>query len=269
MITDARIEPIHGRNLSDAWAQAFLKCHNATGSEISPSIVSFDVRDGEKWALENKEIRQAIDRQLKICSDKSNPCDVETVAGTIFPESIWKRCNGNRTTLFTEYEKMWPLVCKCVNNKRGTYFRRLMAFGDPKSKSKVCQLENIISFWNEGGRRRSALQASLFDPHQDFRDGPYLQFPCLQQLIFHPKGSNGSGGLEVMALYANQILLEKAYGNYLGLYRLGTFMAGEMGLNLTRVSCVASHLTLCKSGTTKKDLSPLVEILNRETVNEQ
>lgn len=269
MTADARIEPIHGHNLSNAWAQAFLKCYNASGSEISPGIVSFDVGDGEKWSLENKETRQAIDGQLKICSESSNPSNVETVAGTIFPQSIWNRCNGDRDRLFAEYEKIWPLVRKCANNNRGTYFRRLTSFGIEKSESKVPQLEKIISFWNGGGRRRSALQASLFDPHQDYRNGPYLGFPCLQQLVFHPKGSNGSGGFEVMALYANQLLLEKAYGNYLGLYRLGTFMAGEMGLNLTRVSCVATHLTLCKSGTTKKDLEHLVEILKRETLNEQ
>ena len=49
MTADARIEPIHGHNLSDAWAQAFLKCYNASGSAISPGIVSFDVGNGEKW----------------------------------------------------------------------------------------------------------------------------------------------------------------------------------------------------------------------------
>ena len=90
--------------------------------------------------------------------------------------------------------------------------------------------------------------------------------------MFHTKGSNGLNGLEVMAFYANQILLEKAYGNYLGLYRLGQFMAGEMGLKLTGVTCIASHLTLfkkSKNGTTKKKLSPFVEILKREILNEQ
>ena len=95
-----------------------------------------------------------------------------------------------------------------------------------------------------------------------------MGFPCLQQVVFHTKGSNGSDGLEVVAFYANQLLFEKAYGNYLGLYRLGKFMAGEMGLRLTGVTCIASHLKISNSGTTKGELSPLAEVLKRETSDE-
>jgi thymidylate synthase len=163
---------------------------------------------------------------------------------------------------------LWPAIKKCKNNRWGTYFRRLTAYGKPGNEDKVDQLEKILSTWDKGIRRHSAFQASVFDPYQDHRSTPYLGFPCLQQVVFHTNGSNGSEGLEVMAFYANQILLEKAYGNYLGLYRLGQFMAGEMGLKLIGITCIASHLTLGKSGTTKRELSPLVEILKRETVNE-
>jgi hypothetical protein len=37
-----------------------------------------------------------------------------------------------------------------------------------------------------------------------------------------------------------QYLFERAYGNYLGLVRLGRFMAHEMGLQLERVVCMAA-----------------------------
>lgn len=268
MKNNSRTAPIHGHNLSDAWAKAFLSSFNSSGGELAPGIVSFDVDTGDNWELEIDSIRQALDDQLDIRKDSANTSNMETVAGTIFPETIWKRCGGDRKILFAEYEKMWPFIMKCKSNKWGTYFRRLTAFGKANEKVTVCQLEKIISFWNDGGRRRSALQAALFDPYQDFRNGPFLGFPCLQQLIFHPKGSNGSDGLEVMALYANQLLFEKAYGNYRGLYRLGKFMAGEMGLKLTGVTCMASHLTLCKSGTSKGDLMPLIEVLRREVADE-
>ncbi len=267
-MTNVRTPPIHGLNLSDAWAKAFLKCFSSPSGVLAPGIVSFDVDTGVGWCLENDEIRQALDNQLGIRADSANPSNVETVAGTIFPESIWRRCGGDRQKLFDEYDKMWPFLEKCTGNRLGNYFRRLTAFGKPDDELKVRQLEKIISFWNDGGRRHSALQASLFDPHQDHRNGPYLRFPCLQQVVFHTKGTHGSEGLEVVAFYANQILLEKAYGNYLGLYRLGRFMAGEMGLKLSGVSCIASHLTLAKSGTTKTGLASLIEILKREVSDE-
>ena len=55
---------------------------------------------------------------------------------------------------------------------------------------------------------------------------------------------NGKDGLSVVAFYATQTLEEKAYGNYLGLLRLGRFMAQEMGLEFKDVVCIASDLKL-------------------------
>jgi len=51
----------------------------------------------------------------------------------------------------------------------------------------------------------------------------------MQQISFTPHG----GALEVNAFYASQQFLLKGYGNYLGLLRLGTFMADQMGLTFS------------------------------------
>ena len=40
--------------------------------------------------------------------------------------------------------------------------------------------------------------------------------------------------------YATQHVYEKAYGNYLGLCRLGQFVAHELGLRLVRMTCVTA-----------------------------
>jgi hypothetical protein len=134
---------------------------------------------------------------------------------------------------------MWPQIKKCRENRHGTYFKRLILY-----KKDVDQLKAIIDEWVRTKKkcRRSALQAGIFDPRHDHRPGPYLGFPCLQQLVFHPIGPKGRDGLKVVAFYANQLLIEKAYGNYLGLYRLGRFMAGEMELTLKGVTCIATNL---------------------------
>lgn len=238
------IEPIHADNLSDAWARVFDKCCAASGSVLNPGIVSFNVREeDETWELERLEIRQALEAQLSalgICS--VNQSNIETVAGTIFPDNVWRRCGGNHQILFSEYEKMWPYISKCPNaaNNRGTYFRRLTAFG----QNRINQLAEILDAWNIPIRRHSAFQAGIFDPAQDHRKTPYLRFPCLQQVVFHPMGPNGSEGMHIVALYVNQSILEKAYGNYLGLYRLGQFMAGKMGLKLKGVTCISTNLSL-------------------------
>ncbi len=243
MTTDNHLIPIHGKNLSEAWARSFLECCDASGGVLSPGIVSFLVaEEHESWTLETPEIRQALEDQLNALGIRSaNQSNVETVAGTIFPESIWKRCNGDREKLFAKYEEMWPLISNCrPANNRGTYFWRLTSYGH----KSINQLQKIITAWENGTRRHSALQAGIFDPTQDHRETPFLVFPCLQQVVFHPVGPNGSRGMTVLAFYAKQLLLEKAYGNYLGLYRLGRFMAGEMGMTLRKVTCIASDLSL-------------------------
>lgn len=260
------IEPIHGKNLSEAWAKAFLRCWKAPGDTIAPAIVTFDVNlNDESWTLENQAIRDGVEDQLDalgVCS--ANRSYVETVAGTIFPEPIWKRCHGDRAMLFHEYDADWAFIEKCKDNLRGTYFRRLTAFG----KSKVNQLEKTILMWEKGIRRRSAFQAGIFDPTTDHLPKPYLGFPCLQQVVFSPRGPNGRNGMHVVAFYAKQLHMKKAYGNYLGLFRLGKFMAGEMGLVLRGVTCIASNLKLREKAENKRSYGPLVACIENELIDE-
>lgn len=118
-------------------------------------------------------------------------------------------------------------------NARGTYFERLIAYGDIK---KVNQLDIIISSLQEDAKvkRRSKLQASIFDPTIDHLPDAYQKFPCLQHVTFF-KSENG--GLIINSFYAIQSLYQKAYGNWLGLINLGKFVADECGLELERFNC--------------------------------
>lgn len=266
MIIGNPIHPIHGGNLSKAWAKAFVKCWKARGNVLAPETVCFEVdEENSSWQLETLEIRHVLEERLDafgICP--ANQSNIETVAGTIFPESIWKRCRGDRHKLFNEYNKIWPLVGKCSRNRRGTYFRRLIAYGRPQDATKVNQLDEIIRKWKSDNHCHSALQAGIFDPFQDHINSRIPGFPCLQQVAFHPHGPNGAEGMTVVAFYANQLLLEKAYGNYLGLFRLGRFMAGEMGLKLRGIVCIASNLKLSDRSGKKRECESLMGALKKE-----
>jgi hypothetical protein len=261
MVSDTAPLTILGDNLSEAWARAFMLSYKLPQGIIAPGIVSFPVEEkNPDWKLENSDIRNALDDQLHridICS--ANQSNIETVAGTIFPESIWKRCGGDRKRLRERYLNMWPQIKKCSANKWGTYFKRLISYGD----KGVDQLQAITTAWDKKIRRRSALQAGIFDPCRDHRLVPFLGFPCLQQVVFHPIGPKGRNGMKVVALYANQLLIEKAYGNYLGLYRLGRFMAKEMGLTLKRVTCISTNLKRSENRN-KGDFTKLVAQLRKE-----
>ncbi len=257
-----QIAPIHGKNLSEAWAKAFITCLEVSGGIMAPGIIHFDATDIE----ENKQIRALLEQRLNSIEKKSvNTSQIETVANTIFPESLWRLSNYNSLKLYDMYNRIWPRIKKCRANINGVYFRRLTSFGE----DNVNQLNYIINNWDKGNHRHSALQAAIFDPKKDHSTNRQRGFPCLQQVIFHPHGSNGKDGLSVVALYANQLLLEKAYGNYLGLYRLGKFMAFEMGICLKDVLCIASNLKISDSHGAKKENQPLAEALKKELPYDQ
>lgn len=265
-------KPLTGENLSNAWAKVFIECCTTLDGILSPAMVHFDVNEeGQDWQLEHQNIRNLLEKRLSEFDIYSaNQSNIETVAGTIFPESIWKRCGNDRERLFDTYDSMWPSIEKCGANKHGTYFRRLTGFGDQNTNPKVNQLKAIIEKWNCGNHTHSVLQAGIFDPSLDHRN-PNIRiprFPCLQQVAFHPHGANGKHGMTVVAFYANQLLLEKAYGNYLGLFRLGKFMAGEMGLTLKGVTCITSNLKLIGKSGKKRECRSLMELLREELDNE-
>ena len=129
-------------------------------------------------------------------------------------------------------------ILKYHSNRNGVYFQRLIAFGhELNMQDGVNQLEHVIQTWSGGNHRRSALQAAVFDPRKDHTNQRQRGFPCLQQVAFARIGDNG---LAVTGFYATQYMFERAYGNYLGLCRLGHFMAHEMGLRLSQVVCIAT-----------------------------
>ena len=235
---------IESANLSVAWAGAFLQTLENEHSTLIVTILS--LQDGIE---EDKLLRQKLDEVL-LANDKPR---CHTVANTIFPVSLWNP-KRDRQLLYERYENAWPRIRECMANRRGggkgradTYFRRLTRYDSTHEKNSaapVNQLDFIAQTWNGGNQRRSALQASTFVPSLDESHSQRLGFPCMHHVSFTPLGSNGKDGLEVTGLYPTQTIFEKGYGNYLGLCRLGQFMAHEMGLELASVRCIALRTKL-------------------------
>ena len=239
---------IEERNLSVAWGKAFLEVFKA--NEVSPLVVVIKDLDGG-GPPEAPSIRETLDRALE--TEGKGLC--HTVANTIFPQTMWNPEAG-REELFERYLKIFPRLRKRKGNKYGLYFQRLIAFGcDNNGEGGFNQLDHILTTWKRGNHRRTALQASLFDPLKDHTHQRQRGFPCLQQVSF---ASSGQDGLVVTGFYATQYMFERAYGNYLGLCRLGQFMAHEMGLRLDRMTCIA---TPAKREGTKSELEQLAKIV--------
>ena len=238
-------------NLLRAWSRILLNILNGTGTEISPLILSATGFDEETPVVECSAVRQTLDQLLK----SKGKHDVEAIAFAIFPQRFWQISDGNRAVLYELYRKAFPRL-QAMNraaNGRGMYFERLTMYGSGPCDGN--QLEWILSQYASRIRvRRSMLQAAVFDPKRDHVGNAQLGFPCLQQVSFEPT----LNGLVVNAFYATQQIFFKAYGNYLGLARLGAFMAHEMGMRLARLNVMVGVAKLERINKSDPDLVPLV-----------
>lgn len=243
---------IEESNLSIAWGKALKTASLPGRTEFAPLVVSITGFDQSGNVVENNEIRTSLDQALATNGKQS----VETVANTIFPYRMWNK-NAPRTQLFSRYNLALQRIRTASGlNKHGIYFERMIT-GGPAAHAN--QLEFVIQAYNSRNTvRRSMLQIGIFLPSEDITTAAQRGFPCLQHVTFAPV----NGELTVNAFYANQYLFQKGYGNYLGLCRLGQFVAQEMGLRLTRVTC---YLGIASLDCNKSDIKATLEIVDRLT----
>lgn len=244
-------------NLSIAWLKALKYVYE--NGDTFPLMVTIDNIPSNLEKIEILPVREKLDNFLK----EKNQYSVRTVANTIFPWSMWNP-NKDRIELYKRHFTITPSIKTChPQNTFGHYFRRMIAYDTDYEVTTYVprkfnnQLDHIIETWNNGNHRHTALQVGIFDAERDHVHNRRRGFPCLQQVSFDPFGKNGKNGLGVTGFYPTQLLIRKAYGNYLGLCRLGYFMAQEMGLKFTKMNCIISKASIERSFT-KKDQKKLV-----------
>lgn len=181
---------------------------------------------------EHTGIRQLLDQFLETIGKKP----IEEVANTIFPQSLYFPSMG-RKCLYQNYETAWPLIRLFHANKSGTYFYRMIHWGD--SDKLLNQLDNVIykleKTKSSSLKYRNIYEVSIYRPENDRKNR--MGFPCLSHLSF--KLDNGQ--LHLTAIYRNQFFIERAYGNLVGLGRLMDFAAKESGIKIGMLTCIATH----------------------------
>ena len=223
---------IESSSLFEGWVTAFEMLLDEGVNVVVPLIVSMSLKS------DSTEVPKELDMALL-----ENGCySCNTTANTIFPNSYWNR-DVERTKLYERYMKMIPVLKRADrNNRLGIYFERLINYSLEERGGSFNQLEFIIRTYQRKNYRRSALQASVFNPFKDLTHNKQRGFPCLQHVFFTPDIRNQT--LMITGVYATQHIFDRAYGNYLGLHRLGEFMAHEMGLTLNKVICIVSQAKL-------------------------
>jgi hypothetical protein len=175
-------------NLSLAWARAFEALMQRGCSELSPLVVR--IHGFKDMPDEHFDIRQRLDETLK--HHGKQLC--RTVAGTIFPQSMWNPIlSDDAEVLFRRYGHAWPGIRKCPQNRIGVYFQRLIAYQPKDAAEPINQLQRIAEIYRSDCHRRSALQASIVDPSRDLSASRKRGFPSWSPISNVPMSPSPPG----------------------------------------------------------------------------
>jgi len=245
---------ICAETLSAAWSAALGATLDAGGRTVHLAV-------SWRGCEEDPRIRRAVDeflgaRRREFLANKGRRRQwavwpVESVANTIFPLDLYLPDKGDEAiTVFTDLYLEGREFARSVSPD-GEYCERLVAWPGPDGP--VNQLEvlgaKLRRIRDAGQAGRGALssdyEVAFAHPSDSydvriqapgFNNSPY-GFPCLS----HVSVTVHDGELHLSALYRNQHLVRKGYGNYLGLARLGWALANEVGLPLGEVLVLATH----------------------------
>jgi hypothetical protein len=233
-------------NLSVAWARAFLRVMERGVKAIAPLTIHLTGFQDNR-PEESEPIRACLDGTLK--SLGMYTC--QSNANLICPIAWYERA-ADRHAFFKRFLEFYPGLRRWNRlNRNGTYFGRMVAFG--RGPEDGNQLEHLIKNYTERDvSRPTAMVVSVFDAGKDHTAQRRRGFPCLNMVQF---ADLGRGKLSVNAHYPCQFLFDRAYGNYLGLCQLGRFMAQELDLKLTQMTCTIGIAQ--RGGAAKRDLRDL------------
>lgn len=235
--------------VSEAWLTSLEAAAAVPGGRVVHLVAT--VTDPGSEVL---DVRDVVDRRLERAGMQS----VDTVAETIFPSSLYPDPGFDWTTaldadqiavldsaasdLYLAYEEILPLLRTVHANRSGTYFSRMITWpGKERGGTNQLQLRiaGLRAQQCAGRRRNNTLdidvaadsQAAGPDGAPDglqvyaVTDRRTRSFPCLTHidLTLH------EGRLHCTAVYRHQYLVEKAYGNLMGLSALLRFLCQQTG----------------------------------------
>jgi hypothetical protein len=237
-------------SVSEAWLLSLERTATAPDGR-AVHVVSTVTEPG----LEIDAVRRVLDDALETASSQS----VQTVAETIFPISLYpdpgidwspalppaerEALDRAAESLYSAYVGMLELLRTVGANKSGTYFSRMITWPGKKSggvNQLAARIERLRAEHIAGRQTHNALDIDLaadaLADEEDVRgiqvyaatDRRVRSFPCLTHIDL----TLYQGRLHATAVYRHQYLIDKAYGNLLGLSWLMQFLCQQTGYDL-------------------------------------
>lgn len=257
-------------SVSEAWLLS-LERTAAADSGRAVHVISTVTEPG----TEVEAVRRVLDGAL----DAAGAQSVDTVAETIFPASLYPDpgvewsvglvaaqrgvLDAAAESLYDAYVGMLPLLRTVNANKSGTYFSRMITWPGKEAggvNQLTARVEHLRAQHAAGRRTNNTLDIDMAaDALGDDEDVRGLQvyaptdrrtrgFPCLTHIDLTLYESR----LHMTAVYRHQYLIDKAYGNLLGLSWLMRFLCQQSGHELGEL---VVHATLADTQNRSKALA--------------
>lgn len=215
-------------DLSEAWADALAYLLEEAPAQRA---VNLNIRIAEP-TMEDPSIRAFADRLLADLGLQ----DAATVANTIFPAE-WALDLPEPAELAADYREHYPLI-KSMGNSGGTYFGRLTSYPGLEKGDTIDQLTTNVEKLRQGKRSgklfRSIYEFNVYSAAHDRKKR--RGFPCLAHVGMH---LDNEERLHATAVYRSHDVVEKGYGNYLGLGGLLAYVAQASDLEFGELEVVA------------------------------
>lgn len=229
-----------GSTISDAWRATVLGIDRTTDRKLFHTVTRVE----HPAAPEDSDLRASLDALLA----QRTQSTVETVANTLFPAAMADRTK-NMNELAQRYRNLYPTIRKFPHNSHGTYFGRMVSY--PSPSDGLDQLTALVTRLHQQLETKANMstpyEMTIESPSDDedtaatdsgaglgvahthtAGEGRLRAFPCMSLLSFQTDARR----LHAFAHYRYEYLIEKGYGNYLGISRLQQFIAEELGLEV-------------------------------------
>ena len=224
---------IEAGSVSEAWLNAITLLHGTSGRK-AVHLVARLYRPTD----EIPEIRAEADQLIEHSTTKPEPWPIDSTRNTIFP-AAWARRNPEPENLAAYYRDRYPQLRKVKGNERGTYFGRIVAY--PRADQTFGdQLTDTVRKIRQELKSRPKSSRYEINIYSEAKDTQPMSFPCLAHVSVHLHLHQ----LHMQAVYRNEYLIGRAYGNFLGLGQLQAYMATATGLEVGELLMTINHAEL-------------------------
>jgi thymidylate synthase len=187
-------------------------------------------------------IQQLINQTNSGREEKDHLPDVETTRNTIFPSS-WAARNPKPADLAAHYRARYTKdgLLGYPGNSRGTYFGRIVSYPRGDGVEPADQLTETVRKLRAELKNRapksSRYEINIFNERLDRSP---TSFPCLAHVSVHWHEDK----LHMQAIYRNEFLLARGYGNFLGLAELQQYIAAAAKVETGELLMTIGHAEL-------------------------